>query len=712
MKKRDFINKVIQMLSESGPLPILLPQFEQRTEQVGMAASVARAFEAEQILSIQAGTGVGKSFAYLIPAILWSVEHDETVVVSTATTNLQDQISRKDIPLLTDALDEKFTAVVVKGSQQYICLDRLVQAESSLPLSLNASEQKQLERIRKWAYKSVSGQRSELKFEPSPRLWREIEVSTTMCLYEKCQFFNSCTFIRDRKQISKAQLIITNHSLLMSDLILKSQSEGSISILPEYSRTVIDEAHKFESAVTDALSFTVNPVITRLLLTRIYNQDSGDGLLGKLHREIKHLPFDKGERTSFSRSLSKTEQITGGAIQSLTYLFDRILPEARRLVPVTGKYTVKQTYDDAWLRTDVITDIRDNELENFLEVLAKLSAELGNLQIRFTKTEESEEILRIKKELYMYRKQLDDLSRGLGQLFGEGDDDVRWIELPPSGDLLSFRSSPVSVDHFIGPVFFEQMKTAVLTSATLAPGHSFDFFHTALGLSAIERHRQANEILPSPFPFEQNALLLIPTDIPEPTAPSYQEFVNSIIPEAIRGSRGRALVLFTSHDMLQRTYDATAASIEAAGYECYAQGQHSKTIALENFRTNIDSVLFGTASFWDGIDVAGESLSLVIIVRIPFSVPNDPIIESRSNRMQEEGKNPFMEFQLPQAAMRLQQGFGRLIRSSTDKGVVLCLDKRIITKRYGRYILDSLPPCTVEQAPHSRLIRRIDEFLA
>jgi ATP-dependent DNA helicase DinG len=711
MIQTDYEKKISYLLSDAGPLPLLLPQFEQRFGQTEMAILIAEAFKADRILSLQAGTGVGKSYAYLIPAILWSMAQDDPVVVSTATTNLQDQISRKDIPLLKDAVDEDFTSVVVKGSQQYICLDRLTQAESSLPLSLNASEQKQLARIHTWAHSSETGQRNELPFEPSGRLWREIEVSTTMCLYEKCLFFNSCAFIRDRKRIAKAHILITNHSLLMSDLILKAQSEGSVSILPEYGRVIIDEAHKFEQAVTDALSFTINPSITRQLLERIHNRDTGDGLLGKLRRETKHLPLGKGERTSFARSLSRTEQITGSAIQAMTYLFDRLIPEARKLVPSSDRYTVKQTYNDTWLVSEEIVDIRDNELTNFLELLHKISTDLYMFQLRFAKTEESEEILRIKKELYMYRKQVAEHATGLEQLFGDEEDDVRWIELPPSGVQISFRSSPLSVDHFIGPAFFEHMKTVVLTSATLAPGQSFDFFHAALGLNAIERHRQTSEIFPSPFPFEENSLLLVPTDIPDPTAPSYQTCINTIIPEAIRASRGRALVLFTSHDMLQRTYAATVDSIEDAGYVCYAQGQHSKTVALENFRNDIDSVLFGTTSFWDGIDVAGESLSLVIIVRLPFSVPNDPIIESRSQRITEEGKNPFMEFQLPQAAMRLQQGFGRLIRSSTDKGVVLCLDKRLITKRYGRYIIDSLPPCTIEQAPYSHLIKRISDFL-
>ncbi len=704
--------KVRLLLSEDGPLPSLLPQFEPRDDQIHLAASILRALIDDELLSIQAGTGVGKSFAYLIPAILWSQENDEPVIVSTATTNLQDQLSRKDIPLIAGALDRDFSSVIVKGAQQYICLDRLSQATSKLPVHFDARERKQLNSIDAWAPDSSTGQRSELDFEPSAKLWKEVEVSTAMCLFEKCQFFSACAFIRDRKRIEGANILITNHSLLMSDLILRTESDGGAAILPEYTRVVIDEAHKFENAVTDALSLTLNPVTTRALLARIYNPDSGDGLLASLRSELKHLPVGKGDRTAFSRSVSKAERLTGHALQSMKFLFDRLYPQARDLVRGPSKYTVKQTYDDEWLATEEMTGIRDNELASFIESLHSISSDLGNFQLRFTVMQESEEVLRKRKELHYYRKQLDSLAVGLEALFREGDDDVRWIELPPSGDLLSFRSAPVSVDHFIGPVFFEQMKTVVMTSATLAPGNSFSFFHSSLGLESVERHRQKTEILPSPFPFRTHALLLIPTDLPEPTHPDFQQRINAIIPDAVRASRGRALILFTSHDMLQQTYESVSGNIEAAGYTCYSQSQHSRTVALERFRTEIDSVLFGTTSFWDGIDVAGESLSLVIIVRLPFSVPNDPIIEARARLLSDAGKNPFLEYQLPQAAMRLQQGFGRLIRSSQDKGIVLCLDKRLTTKTYGRYILDSLPDCGIERASSLTLIQRIEDFLS
>ncbi len=700
------------LLSSKGPLRKLLPEYTERAEQIEMARLSAKSFSDNEIALIQAGTGVGKSFAYLIPAILWAKENDETVVISTATTNLQDQLSQKDIPVLYKMFDFEFDAVVVKGAQQYICLDRLEEQSMQLPLTLNGKDQKQLAEIQKWAPSSESGQRSDLPFEPSPRLWREVEVSTTLCLYESCRHYNECAFIRDRKRIPRAHIIITNHSLLMSDLVLRTQSEGYASILPEYSRLIIDEAHKFENAVTEALSVTVNPIATRNLLSRLHNPDADDGFLAKLRSYQKHLPTGQGEKTAFTRAIAKSEQTVSSSIQSMHYFFERILPIARNIVKPHHAYTVKKSYTNEWLQTSAMADIRDNELENFTSLLDKLGTELYNFQLRFAKLEESEELLRIKKEMQYYREQINQLNKALEILFNEDDDDIRWLEVPPTGDLISFRSAPLTVDDFLGPIVYEQMKTILFTSATLAPGRKYDFFASSIGLDAFEQHRLAPTLLESPFPYETNSLLLVPTNIPDPTAVSFQNSVNKIIPDAVAASRGRALILFTAHGMLRTTFEETRDQIEEMGYECISQSESSRAIALERFRDETHSVLFGTASFWDGIDVVGESLSLVIIVRLPFSVPNDPIVEARSNRLAEEGKNPFMEFQLPVAAMRLQQGFGRLIRTHTDRGVVLCLDKRLITKQYGNYIRESLPPCKFTQLNIENCINVIEKFLA
>jgi ATP-dependent DNA helicase DinG len=710
---RDFLRKVTGILSAEGPLRSILTGFAEREEQVEMARVITHAFYHNEIATVQAGTGVGKSFAYLIPALLWAEEYEETVVISTATTNLQDQLRQKDIPVLRSILDFDFEAVVVKGAQQYICLDRLEEQSGSLPLSFSMKERDQMSAIRSWAFESESGQRSELPFEPSPRLWREIEVATTMCLYDSCRFFNECAFIRDRRRIPRAHIIITNHSLLMSDCILKTQSEGYASILPEYTRLIVDEAHKFESAVTDSLSVTLNPINTHALLSRIYSPDAGDGFLNILRSQVKFLPTGRGERTAYSRALTKSEQTVGNALQCMSNLFDRLMPVAYNSVIPNSNYTVKQPYTNDWLQTPELTDIRDNELDTFCSLTERLENELYAFQLRFSKLEENEELLRLRKHIQFYREQIRQLNRGLKILFDdEEDDDVRWIELPPQGNTLSFRSAPLSVDDFLGPFLFEQMKTVVFTSATLAPGNAFDYFLSSIGLDSIETHRQTTTLLSSPFPYERNALLLVPTNVPDPTVPSFQTAICEIIPRAIAASNGRALVLFTSHSMLQKTYAETRGDIEALGYDCYSQGELSRAVALEKFRDEVHSVLFGTTSFWDGIDVSGESLSLVVIVRLPFSVPNDPIVDARSQHIADEGKNAFMEYHLPNAAMRLQQGVGRLIRSNTDRGVILCLDKRLITKQYGTYIRNSLPPCSFHTGPIDEVIDEIGSFLA
>jgi ATP-dependent DNA helicase DinG len=511
--------------------------------------------------------------------------------------------------------------------------------------------------------------------------------------------------------VNKAHVLITNHSLLMSDLALRTQSEGFATILPEYSRLVIDEAHKFENAVTDALSATVNPLTVRELLTRIYDPAADDGYLARLRSITRLLPSGKGDRTSFSRAISKCGDTVASAMQAMEFFFERIVPVAGRLVQPNDAYTAKKSYGGDWLRSGDIVDIRDNELENFTVLLDRLLTELYAFQLRLTSIGENEETIRVRKEIQLYRSQIDQLGKGLETLFDEDNDDVRWIEMPPGRELLSFRSSPLSVDDFLGPFLFEQMKTIIFTSATLAPGNSFEFFNRSVGLDAFETHRQTSAIIDSPFDYDANLMLLVPTDLPDPTSPSFEQSVASIIPRAVEASRGRALILFTSHSMLQSVYEAARGPIEALGYECIAQGTWSRAAALNRFRDSTSSVLFGTASFWDGIDVAGESLSLVVIVRIPFSVPNDPIVAARSAAIAENGKNPFLEFQLPGAAMRLQQGLGRLIRTHRDRGAVLFLDKRLITRQYGRYILDSLPRGIFKKTGIRECISDIERFL-
>lgn len=713
MKTRDdYITTMTeQLLSKKGPLQRLLPDYTERTEQIAMARMICEAFYNDKIATIQAGTGVGKSFAYLIPAILWATHEGEPVIISTATTNLQDQLSQKDLPLLHNVFDFEFDAVVVKGAQQYICLDRLDNQSALLPFILNHSEQRQLAAIQQWAPISPTGQRSELDFEPTPRLWREVEVSTTLCLYDKCRHFEECAFIRDRRRIPRAHIIITNHSLLTSDLVLRTQSDGYASVLPEYTRLVIDEAHKFEAAVTEALSVTVNPVMTNLLLSKLHNPSNGEGFLSRISGLSRHLPTGKGERVAFSKAVARCEGIVASAIQALQFFFERIQPLAYSIITPSDTYVTRLSYTNDWLRSYPVVEIRENELENLTSLLDRLAQDLYGIQSRISRIEETENVLRTKKEIQFYREQVSQLRQALDTLFSDEDDDIRWIEIPPSQDVLSFRGAPLGVDHFLGPFLFEQVKSIIFTSATLAPGKSFDFFHSSISLDTFERHRQVTAILDSPFPYETNSLLLVPTDVPEPTSPRFQEAINAIIPSAIEASRGRALVLFTSHEMLRATYEATRGRIEMMGYECMAQGQHSRSVALNRFRDETSSVLFGTTSFWEGIDVVGDSLSLVIIVRLPFSVPNDPIVEARSHHLKEEGKNPFWDFQLPVAAMRLQQGFGRLIRTHTDRGVVLCLDRRLVTKQYAEYILRSLPPTPVVKLNSEECISRIRYFL-
>lgn len=727
------LDTVREAFSENGPLAEKSPDFRLRAEQLSMAEAVVHAFEQNEILTVQAGTGIGKSFAYLVPAILERESSHGPVIVSTATIPLQDQLWDKDLPFLRGALGTPFTATLLKGAQQYLCLDRADQARGMLPLGWTEEDQESFARISEWTTAAKSFRRSDLPFEPPPRVWRSVEVNSHLCLGSRCGYARVCTFLRDRRDAQRSDIVLVNHSLLLSDVVLKSRSPDRTGVLPPYKRLVIDEAHRLEGEAVKAASLAFSFSLLERVLDRLVTGRKREGALSRFAHEVNFHLAGKGQKQQLSRLVKNASQLVADARRAAGQFFSAAthLYESR----FAGDFPWAQKLRfDPILQSDIeFHDLVSKELPLLLQPLESLRKETEGLLKLAPDNSEDADMQRRTAELLTTLLDLQEIHFGAQKIFLSDLDDafVRWAELPASGGTsrpdrpqhrsgtnnrprtgkrdLSFCAAPTEVSSFLNEHLFANLDAAVLTSATLAIGGSFDFFHEGTGLKR-ETARSVTLLLHSPFSYSRQGLLLVPVDMPDPRHPDYEQMVRGMVINAVRAAKGRALILFTSHHLLNRIYRSTADEIRALGLETYRQGELPRAQAIRSFREDVSSVLFGTNSFWEGIDVAGESLSLVVITRLPFPVPGDPLVSARSELIEARGGNPFRDYALPAAAMRFLQGFGRLIRTEHDRGCVLCLDPRLVRESYGRTFLDTLPDVPLLAATREKVLKALSDF--
>lgn len=691
-----------RFFAPEGSLAKGLKGYEHREEQLRMAFAVAEAFNDDRIAVVEAGTGTGKSLAYLYPAILWATRNKERVVVSTNTINLQEQLIKKDIPLLREKGGLEFRAVLVKGRQNYLCLRKLEAVMPQPALFVEGAAEQEMHAIIEWSAVTADGCATDLSFIPRRETWEEVCCEADQCGRAKCPFYGRCFFYAARREAAGADILVVNHALLMTDVAVRQETGYSATaVLPPFSRLVIDEGHHLEEMATNHLTSQISRQGLLKFFGRLQHPRRPQaGIIPRISSRLsKEMPEELDDL--YQEVSGILEMRLQPRCQTLTDLVGRnldaigvaLLSHLKGEASGGGERKLRVT--DAlfcttfWIGVEERVRELAREMQDFVAILTSFLKGCERLPDKVR-----EKLAGDLVDLAGFRSRLDSAVHDLFAFIAGAEGTCRWFEVKRGnkGMVVRLCSSPLEVADAIKGSVLDAFKTVVLTSATLTVGGKFDYLARRTGLDLVEEGRTLRLMLPSPFDYEKQALVGIPDDLPEPTSPGFEEALAAPLLEALRISGGRAFVLFTSYDLLTRLYEALRVSLERGGLSPMRQGEQHRHLLLSRFKKEPRGVLFGTDSFWEGVDVPGKALELVIITRLPFRVPTEPIQQARVEHIAANGGDPFMEYTVPQAVIKLRQGFGRLIRSKEDRGGVLILDRRIVTKPYGRIFLKSLPP--------------------
>ncbi|WP_350343584.1 helicase C-terminal domain-containing protein [Proteinivorax tanatarense] len=704
------VGEVRDVLDESGAISKLLPLYEKRDEQLVMAEKVIQGYNEGKNVIVEAGTGTGKSLAYLIPSILWAVKNKKRVVVSTNTINLQEQIISKDIPFLQQTLAVNFKGVLVKGRSNYLCKAKLDKLQGDL-FEETDEELMELKKIREWAFTTSDGSKADLGFRPLEKHWEKLSSEGDLCTKAHCPHFRDCFFFTARRESATADIMVVNHHLLFADLALKGKGlEGGV--LPNYHGIVLDEAHNVEDVATTYFGASINRFLVLKQLRRIYQTKIKGKQTGTLQEILvkaqtqRRLPVaaKKSIENHINNIIPLLAQLVDGTNEFFTAIEKWIADDNKSKLRITNQVTKGhrfQTIKELSKKYVNKANTFTSEINSLLDALEELPSDVFS------------HLLTSAVELNAMNKRIEGIVSTIESILNsQSDQEVRWIEIKASsrGKNASLCLAPLDVSFELNDNVFQKYETVILTSATIATNGNFSYIKKRIGLSK-SKGNLIECILPSPFDYKRQVLLCVPMDIPLPSSSEFLDENTKFILKAILKTEGRAFVLFTSFKMLNDVFYKLKSHLENCGIKPLKQGQHQRHYLLETFKNDVNSVLFATASFWEGVDVQGKSLSNVILVKLPFSVPDEPIIQARQELIEKEGGNPFMNYTVPQAILRFKQGFGRLIRSKEDKGVVVCTDKRILTKYYGKMFLKSLPSCSIKSGNSSDILNNITYFM-
>ncbi len=688
------------VFDEGGALAKGLGGYEFREGQLSMALKVLEAYEEDAILAVEAGTGIGKSFAYLVPALLNAIERPyERTVIATSTINLQKQLFDKDIPILFKLLGKECKVSLALGRGNYLCVRRFVDKREDSSL-LAQDPESDLGRLTSWARETKSGRRGDYPFRLPPEFWSDINCDGDLCMGAKCPYVKECFYQKAKKESKEAKIIITNHHLLFSDAAYRYENDAGYDedgILPSFSRLVIDEAHNMEENATSYFTETYDPK--------------------EIKRQTSIILRHSGKNPSLIEALAP--------FCTIVSLADRILDD---IVHIQGAVdTLDQYLIQLFSKTDFQPCLVTIEHRHRLETFAQLARTIYETTGRFASKVEQfvernnagEELDAKLHELSVHSKRIEAYGEVLRSFcdFDKWNSDIHWFNPemgPDKSRRIQVRITPLVIAPLLVDAVFKKLGSVVCTSATLSLHDQFRYWGSRVGLPYDAKRPFLSGTYPSPFDYKHRLLLLTPSDAP-PFDPSnvgsYVDYISRTVLGSVRSSEGGALVLFTSYAMLKAVRKRIGPELEKDGMRLFCQGDADRFTLLRNFVSDRDASLMATSSFWEGVDAPGETLRLVVIVKLPFQVPSDPVFKARCDAIDKAGGSGFLQIGLPETTMKLKQGFGRLLRSKEDRGVVLILDGRVMHKSYGLLMLRSLPESFHPDSTSDSVCDLIENFL-